>query len=286
MANTAVAKKEAAEMEAYAEYLGGMVDDGMEEVERGDLAIPFINVLQSNSDKVESDEAKAGELLNNVMGTVHKELTIVPCYVQKMFVEWVPYDDGGGLVGMYTPKDPYVIEALNNNNGSAVQLKVPREGAAGEENDLVETIYLYCLVLDEDGEYQQCVIGFSSMKLKKYRQWITRARGLMMKVGDRKIRLPLWAHKYKVTTVQEVAKSNGKKFWNIELDFAEENAKNSRMVPSDELFQAGEAFYDLVKSGAAKADMSTADGAAESSGAESDSGDRPKSDLDDEEIPF
>ncbi len=278
--STAVAKKAEAKVPAgWEDYAGGAT--GFEDVDRSELAIPFINLLQSNSEMVEDGNAKQGQFYNNVMETVSDELTIVPCARQRMFVEWVPIDDGGGFVGTHEPDSDFVQGAIAANGGSAIKLQV--KGDDGKMHDLTETVYLYVLLLDADGDHERAVIGFSSMKLKKYRQFITKATSQVISIDGRKFKLPLWAHTWKVTSIQDIAKSNGKKFQNLSLGFNGETAKECRLTPTDDLFQEGENFHDMVMEGMAKADMSTADTADATTGEAQTSGGNADSD---EEIPF
>ena len=256
-------------------YAGGST--GFEGTDRSELAIPFINLLQSNSEMVEDKKASAGQLYNNVMETVADTLTIIPCARQRVFIEWVPVDDGGGLVGVHEPDSEFVVNAIAANGGNTRDLKV-----ADGKHDLVETIQLYVLVVGEDGDHERAVVGFSSSKLKKYRQFFTKATSQMLAVNGRKFQLPLWAHRWVLGAEQEVAKSNGKKFQNFTLKWDGDTAKDCRLTPADELFQAGENFHDMVVGGEAKADMKTADKADIGAAASSNQTD----DDDDTEIPF
>lgn len=244
-------KKDAAVPAAYASYEG---PTGMEDTEQSDIAIPFINLLQSNSELVEAGDAQAGQFYNNVMGTVHDEIRFVPCVRERVFIEWVPIDDGGGFVGVHEANSEFVQQAIRDNGGSTRDVKV-----ADGKHDLVETVQLYALVLGEDDEYERAVIGFTSSKLKAYRGFYSKANSQLVKVGDRKIKVPIWGHVYKLTSFHDVAKSNGKKFQNFKIAFDGEKAADCRLSPDDELFQAGEAFYEMVTSGKARADMASSD---------------------------
>jgi hypothetical protein len=253
--SNAVAKASSQAVADWGDYAGNST--GFEGADRSELAIPFINLLQSNSEVVEDGNAKAGQLYNNVMETIHDELTIVPCARQRVFVEWVPVEDGGGLVAVHEPDSDFVKTALKAHDNNPRDMKV--DGEKGQ-HDLVETIYLYCLVVDEDGGLERAVISFASSKLKKYRQFFTRASSQMMSVNGRKFNLPLWAHRWVLSSEQEVSKANGKKFQNFTLRWDGETAKEARLTPKDEMFVAGQEFHDLVIGGEAKADLSTADG--------------------------
>lgn len=266
----AVAKKEDAALAAWGDYSGG--DTGFENTDRSELAIPFINLLQSNSEMVEAGDAKAGQFYNNVMETVVDDMIIVPVARQRVFVEWIPVDDGGGLVGIHEPDSEFVVGAIKANEGSSRDLKV-NDG----KHDLVETIYLYSLVQGADGEFERAVVSFSSSKLKKYRQFFTKASSQMLSIKGQKFQLPLWAHRWELSSVEEVSKRNGKKFKNLSMRFDGDSAKEARLTPADELFQAGEDFHDMVVGGFAKADLSTVDAPTDAPAASQD---------DDVDIPF
>ena len=271
--STAVAVKDEAALAAWGEYAGTAT--GFEDTDKSELAIPFINLLQSNSEMVEAGDAKAGQFYNNVMETVVDGLTIIPCARQRVFVEWIPVDDGGGLVAVHDPDSEFVQDAIKANDNNTRDIKV-NDG----KHDLVETIYVYVLIVSEDGDYERAVVSFASSKLKKYRQFYTKASSQMLSVGGKKFQLPLWAHRWKLGSEEEVSKRNGKKFKNFTLRWDGDTAKDCRMTPADELFQAGEDFHDMVVGGVAKADLSTADGASETAGDGGDGGTK------DGDIPF
>lgn len=249
---TAVAVKDQANT-ALATY-GNVGATGFEGADSSELAIPFINLLQSNSELVEAGKAKAGQFYNNVMETILDSFEIVPCARERVFVEWVPVDDGGGLVAVHKPDSDFVTKAIAANGGSTRDIKV-----ADGKHDLVETIYVYVLLLGESGVPERAVISFSSSKLGRYRQFFTKASQQQIMVGDRRITLPMWAHKWTVGSEEQVSKRNGKKFKNITLDFTGGVASGARLNPDDPLALAGAEFHDMVIGGLAKADMSTMD---------------------------
>lgn len=251
-AGTSVAVKSAdnAALAAYGDYGA----TGFEGADSSELAIPFINLLQSNSELVEAGKAKAGQFYNNVMETILDEFEIVPCARERVFVEWIPVDDGGGLVAVHKPDSEFVIKAIAENGGSTRDIKV-----ADGKHDLVETIYVYVLILSESGVPERAVISFSSSKLGRYRQFFTKASQQQIMVGDRRVTLPMWAHKWTVGSEEQVSKRNGKKFKNITLDFTGGLAAGARLNPDDPLALAGAEFHDMVIGGLAKADTSTLD---------------------------
>jgi hypothetical protein len=270
--STAVAKKEATSG-AVAAYDGYDGATGFEGMDSSELAIPFLNLLQANSEVVGNGDGAAGDLYNNVMETVYPGadgVAIIPVARQRVYVEWVPVDDGGGLVAIHEPDSQFVTEALD----AAEDRLNPRCGPDGK-HELVETIYLYALLLDDDGGFERVVVSFTSTKLKQYKKLMTKASSQVLALdGGRKIRLPLWAHRYRLTTFRDENK-RGQKYHNFKIEFDAETAKECRYAPADSLFQEAEAFNAMVSDGAAKADMSTADKSDAKGGT-----------ADDDEVPF
>lgn len=246
--STNVATKDNVALATWENYTG---PTGYEDTDKSELAIPFINLLQDQSALVKAGDAKRGQFYNNVMETVHDELKIIPCARQRVFVEWVPIKKGGGFAGIHAPESEFVQEALAENAGSPIGLSVGG-------NQLVETIHLYSLILDDDGGFMRAILSFSSTKLKKYRHFFAKATSQTIRVGDRKVHLPLWAHRWILSSEEEFAK-NGDPYSNFSLRFDGKSAKDCRLSPDDELFKVGQAFHKMVSGGIAQADLSETD---------------------------
>lgn len=237
----------------YGDYAGA----GFENQDRSDYSIPFLSVLQGLSPELESIEtAKPGHILNKVTQEVYPGkdgVAFVPCYTQHVYVEWVPRDAGGGIVGIHELTSPVVAEARANAKVGKFAL------ANGSE--LIETFYVYGILVGDNGETTQAVVAFTSTKIKKYKAWMTKARTIQIRLPDgRRINPPLFAHKYRLKTVKE--KNTKGEFYNWEVAFDGATAEECRLAPTSELFQEAAQCMELVKSGAAKADFSTETGEA------------------------
>jgi len=75
---------------------------------------------------------------------------------QTLVVEWIPRENGGGIAGRHEMTDPAIRKARKENGNSMVGLK-------NGDNDLIETVYLYCNLLSDDGKE---VIGFGVFPVK------------------------------------------------------------------------------------------------------------------------
>lgn len=232
----------------YGQYAGA----GFENQTKDDYSIPFLAILQSNSKEVKSNESARGGML---MNTVTKELysskegvAFVPCYTQHMVCEWIPLDAGGGFVASHERESELGRRAMANKTGKTI---------LDNGNELVETFYVYGLIVNEDETTSPAVINFTSTKIKKYRAWNTTATSRQLALPDgRRVKLPLFAHVYRLKTVLE----NGKKgdYFNFDIKFNGESAQQCMIDPSSPLFADAVAMLDMARAGNAKVDHSAA----------------------------
>ena len=224
---------------------------GLNDMKGSDLAIPFLNILQSNSPQVEAnnpDGAKAGLLLNSVTQTLidgKKGKGFIPCHREDLYMEWTPRDNGGGLVGRHAPDSKEVKDAIASSDKKFGKLKTK----AG--NDLVETHYVYGLTLDDDGAVDGfAVVACSSTKIKPFKNWFT---AMYMIKGQP----PLFAHRVKIVTVSEKNKKGS--YYNFQFNPLKGDTMSSLIDPATEgnLLMQAKDFRDMVVSGAAKAAFET-----------------------------
>ena len=264
---------------------------GFEGTKITDLSIPFMNVLQPMSPEVVDEKvqgARAGDLLNSVTKEIMKQpLIVIPVFKEAAVVEWVPRNKGGGLVARHELDCDMYREAIAKNGGSRIPPKdadgkrIPFKSPAG--NDLVETYYVYCLILNEEGTEIEgyCVLSFSSTKIKVHKDWMTSMYTI-------KGAPPLFANRCAVSTVRETRESGTS--YNYKITPMQGNWRDSLIPPNTEdglaLLKEAKEFADMIEQGLARADF---DSIAESSGDhEESSGPAPegKSRAADDEIPF
>ncbi len=246
----AVSKKVASGVPAAIDY-GEDQGKGFENQTREDYAIPLINVLQALSPKVteKGSDIEAGGIINSATGRVFegdKGLRFVPCITQHVFVEWTPRDQGGGFVAVHELGSDVVVSAKEKADSFG-------KYKTHNGNDLIETFYVYGIALDDDDNPFQAVIPFTSTKIKRYRTWMTTAKDIRIKVGDKRIAPPLFAHVYKLKTTQE--KNNQGEFYNLTVGFAGKSADDCRLAPDNDLYLLARDCRDNVAAGSARADF-------------------------------
>ena len=228
--------------------------DGRDDFEGRDFAIPFLAPLQKLSPQVDSTDAKyvegaePGMIFNTVSGAFYPALTgigvkkegpgirVVPAAYQKLFVEWVPRDSGGGFVGQHLP-DSDVHKSAVADPEQPNKLRLPNG------NLLVETAYYYVIVAREEGP-EWAVIAMSSTALKVSRKWNNVIAEKTIIVNGQRVKVPNYGQVY---TLQTGTEKNDRGSW---FGFV---VKFAGLVDSPELFSAAKGYRDAVRGGRVRA---------------------------------
>lgn len=278
--------KETAVGEAF-DY-GDLAGKGFEDATMNDVQIPFVQLLQSNSEVIENGtipDAKAGDLLNTVTGEIIRQPMIIqPILREHQWAEWVPRAKGGGKVGSYDDDHAIITACIKANGGD----RVPPMDAAGEKrmpfkhpesgNDLIETFYLYAMLMNEEGTETEgyACIPFSSTKIAVFKRFYSAMLGM-------KGRPPISAFRAKLETVRATQKTSGKGFFNYQILPFADNWRNSLIKPDAAgmaLIQDANKMGDMITGGLASVVGESQD-AAEGGGGGS-AGDQGE----DDEMPF
>lgn len=248
MAKDITTKKEnvPADMSAWDDYAGA----GYEDTSSEDYAIPMVYVLQALSPACQDGDAKPGQIyISGLDSYIEKDkgLRFLPVTTRHNFVEWIPKDQGGGLVGQYPSTDPIVLRA--KSGGEFGRLK------SEEGNDLVETFYVYALAFPgedpiEDTQPIQIVIPITSTKIKPYKNWRARLRQQVLPSGKP---FPLFAHVSVLTTIQK--ENQHGKFYSVGFEYDGASAVEARLDPASPLLRLAKEFGDAINEGAVKVDL-------------------------------
>lgn len=167
---------------------------GFEEATTSDYTIPFVNIVQKGSPELD-DGAKPGQLSIRAFSQILDEMTVVPCYYKKRYVEWTPRDQGGGFRGEHLPESEMVVNAVKN--GSKLY--------TDSGNELIETAYFYCIWVSETGP-QYCVFAMTSTALKVARNWMTMAQSLKVERDGKWRQAAMFSHTYNITGTKQTKK--------------------------------------------------------------------------------
>jgi hypothetical protein len=194
---------------------------GFENVQREDLGIPFLMILQSLSPQIKKtdknyqqkkiDGAEEGDIINTVANVVvcgmGEKMDFIPCGHQRLYPEWTPRTAGGGLVR--THQSSNILNECKRNERN--------QDVLPNGNIIVTTAYVYGIAII-DGEKIPCIIGLSSTQLKKSRMWLNMMMTLKMSKPDgTKFTPPMYSHVYKISTTPESNESGSWYGWKVEV---------------------------------------------------------------------
>lgn len=268
-----VALKKDAPPPAVAYDYGADAGAGFEGMKGSELSVPFIAILQGLSPQVTDnpDVYRVGQLYNTVTHAAidgKEGIGFIPVYRERAYVEWINRDDGGGFVALHDPdsQDVKAAIAANENKNTG---KIPFSKIEGKRHELVETQYLYGLVLNiETGTVDGfAVISFTSTKLRVYRELMTNLRMLKGKP-------PLFANRLKITTVGQKNKA-GQAYHNFVISpFGGKTYADSLIHPTEEadLLKSAKEFGEQVVNGLARAAFETQTATGDTDSEEGDGG--------------
>lgn len=232
--------------------LGNSAVSGFDEASQDNFAIPFIRILQSNSPQCKKSDgayikgAEEGDLFHTVGQHVipgAEGIEVVPVYFRETWNEWVPRNDGGGLVAVHpiTSNIRSLAEEIENSEGKRI-LKLPNG------NELIQTVNHYVLAYVND-VWEPCVISMQSSNLTVSRKWMSNMRALRMQVGGKTVARPMFGSIYKITTTVKTDDTNS---WYI-FAFSRQGD-----VTEASLVQMSLEYIEGIKAGTHREDVNSA----------------------------
>lgn len=238
---TAVVKKDENPLAEYdmasLEADAGMGTEGMGV---GDLKMPYLYILQTNSPQVNPGhqsyvEGAQASMFYNVANKRYYDgretgLLIVDCGCERKYVEWKDREKtGGGWVGEHTMESDILEYCEKDEKG---RWFIPQTG-----NMIVETAYHYCLYFCPDTKtWEKCVIPMKSTALKMHRELGTMIAEAKLPSGSK---APRFLNKFLMTTYLE--QKNNNSWWQFDFEKA-------GMVTPD-VYQAAKDFYQMIIGG-------------------------------------
>jgi len=172
-----------------------------------DLAIPFYKVLQKTSPILDDrEDLKAGDIFNTVTEVGYKTMDVIPCGYRREFVEWIPQDQGGGLVGTHS------------SNSETVRKARRQDGILLSDNGtmLVETASHFVLGLVPDG-IERAVLAMKSTSLKLNRRWNSLMMGIKLPGENGPFTPARYSHIYTLSSLSQKNDKGSWFQWDIEL---------------------------------------------------------------------
>ena len=141
---------------------------GTEDMNKDDLALPFLKLLQSTSYETKKkhanyvEGAESGMFYNTVTKKLYdgeKGVDVIPCFYKLRFPEWAPFEKSEGR-----PIHPdRGVEILSQTKKSGVKDMLPNG------NEIVKTANHYVIIYGERPE--KALLAMKSTQLKISKQW-------------------------------------------------------------------------------------------------------------------
>ncbi len=218
---------------------------GLENITSEDVAIPMLTVLQSLSPECKKIDGRyiKGAEEGMILHTLTKELfdgkqgvTVIPCYREKLIIEWRPRTKGGGMVKVHEYSEALMQTTWKNDKGEYIN-------QAGNVLDL--TMQYYCFLMKPDGSFDRVLIPLSRTQLKTSRKWVGLITSRVMKrANGSTFTPPIFSHAYILTTVSQSNEKGSWYGWDVQL---------GSVVKDPYIFQAVKHFHDQVKAKEVKA---------------------------------
>lgn len=216
---------------------------GTSDMSAGDLAMPFLTILQKMSPQVDDtspkyiDGARAGMILNTLTGELYDGkvgIEGIVCGYQKLVTKWGPRESGGGFKGhLIEDSDVYRTSTINDKN----------KRIASDGDLLIDTAYYFIIAKPQTAPFQ-AMVSMSSTQLKKSRKWNSLMKGIILKTASGKsFNPPMYSHVFLLQTEPEQNDQGSWYGWKI---------TTARMVDDPDLVQQARAIHDQVKSGQIK----------------------------------
>ena len=183
---------------------------GFQNMEQDDLALPFLRILGQLSPQVNKRDAKyvegaePGMIYNTVTSELYdgeKGINVIPALYKREYVEWTDRGEGTGApVAVHSATSPIIQEANRDSTGKD-RLK--------NGNYLENTASYFVIVCKEDSA-ETALITMKSTQLKVSRTWNSMMSGLKLQGKNGLFTPPMFSHVYNLKTVQQ---SNDKGTW-------------------------------------------------------------------------
>ena len=179
---------------------------GFENMDKDDLALPFLRLLTSTSPEVgEVEGAMPGMIYNSVTGALYdgkKGIEVIPCAYVRQYIEWAPRGSGSGAPIAIHPATSDILSRTHREPGESKDF-------LDNGNYVENTANHYVMVL-ENGVPNPALIVMKSTQLKKSRKWNSMMMSVKIPGKNGLFTPPMYSQVYRLTSVSE---SNDKGKW-------------------------------------------------------------------------
>ena len=142
---------------------------GLENIDKADLALPFLKLLQSGSDETKKkhanyvEGAEAGMFYNTVTKKLYngeKGIEVIPCFYKLTFPEWAPFERKEGRP-VSPDRGPEILAKTKKNDKGKDVLE--------NGNEIIKTANHFVIISGDKPE--KALMAMKSTQLKVSRGW-------------------------------------------------------------------------------------------------------------------
>ena len=212
---------------------------GLENIDKGDLALPFLKLLQSMSDETKKKHAKyvegaeAGMFYNTVTKKLYdgeKGIEVIPVFYKMTYPEWAPFERSEGRP-ISNDRGPSVMaETTQNKNSNKDVLK--------NGNEIIKTANHFVIINGDRPE--KALMTMKSTQLKVSRGWNSLMEDQFEtdpKTG-KSIPAPMFSRIYRLKSVENAGSNFSWHGYNIAM---------LKKVDDIAIYQMARDFYNSLK---------------------------------------
>ena len=175
---------------------------GLENVDKQDLALPFLKLLQSGSDETKKKHAKyvegaeAGMFYNTVTKKLYsgeKGIEVIPVFYKMTYPEWAPFEKREGRP-IHNDRGPGIMSQTTQNDRNKDMLT--------NGNEIIKTANHFVIILGDRPE--KALMTMKSTQLKVSRSWNSLMEDQFehdQKTG-KAVPAPMFSRVYKLNSVE------------------------------------------------------------------------------------
>ena len=210
---------------------------GLENVDKGDLALPFLKLLQSGSDETKKRHAKyvegaeAGMFYNTVTKKLYngeKGIEVIPVFYKMTYPEWAPFEKREGRP-VHNDRGPDIMGKVTQNDRNKDMLD--------NGNEIIKTANYFVIIKGDKTE--KALLTMKSTGLKTSRQWNSLMEDQFEndpKTG-KAVPAPMFSRVYKLNSVEQT----GSFTWHTY------NVNLLKKVDNAGLYQMARDFHNSIK---------------------------------------
>ena len=211
---------------------------GLENMDKGDLALPFLKLLQSGSDETKKkhakyvDGAEAGMFYNTVTKKLYdgeKGIEVIPVFYKMTYPEWAPFERREGRP-ISNDRGPEILKETTQNNSN--------KDVLSNGNEIIKTANHFVIINGERPEKALMTMKSNHFKVSRGCNYLMEDQFETDPKTGKSIPAPMFSRIYKLKSVENAGSNFSWHGYNITM---------IKKVDDVGLYQMARDFYNSLK---------------------------------------